>query len=425
MSKTAEKSRGLAQRPNSVLRVFSLTLLSLIMFFPILRISQLSLLLTLFFITGVIFSLKTILTTILDTSIRHLLISSGFFVLLLISFFYSFNKDYAQIVLLRQISLFCFPLIFFYGFKLTRQEIFLMCKLFVLANALVAIFFIFILTKSEQGIDIISNRLLITNITAKDWHPTYVSTFFLASLFFTIASLFSSKGLPFFLLSLLVGLFLCAILLLGSRIIVYLMLTLVPLYVFIKLKTLRIKGVFVLSFFALMIGFGYFVSSNHSLEFRLINHLNSLFKRIVLDDLAVSGLDMRYFINQCNSELFLRNPIFGVGVGDVQYSLNNCYLDKEFFTLYESEFNSHNTYFYLLLSGGLVTFLSFLGALAYTIFMYWKRRNILAIFLILSLLVVFLTENFLVRINGIVFFSILSSLLYYAEFLISNHVSKE
>ena len=117
-----------------------------------------------------------------------------------------------------------------------------------------------------------------------------------------------------------------------------------------------------------------------------------------------NSTSIRVLIYKCAVETIFKNPLFGVGIGDVQELLDQCYfIEKSNFT--KEKYNSHNQYLYTWLSAGIIGFLIFMSLLGY----YFKKAiqyNDSIMFSVLVLYcIIFLFENVLSRQSGVIFFS--------------------
>ena len=111
----------------------------------------------------------------------------------------------------------------------------------------------------------------------------------------------------------------------------------------------------------------------------------------------------RLTIFRCSFETVREQFIFGVGVGDVEDELLNCY-DKISFDLVEKNYNTHNQYLSILLGTGFIGLIAFLFFLYYTTMLFYKT-NQFEIFLVLIFFIIsFISENILERQNGIILF---------------------
>lgn len=396
----------------------SFLLICLLMFFPMFEVKTNSKIILFFFIFSVVLNFKTGINSIKNSTIHGLVINSLFFLLLVVSIIYTSDKNTGFKIITRQLSFVLFPIIIFHFINLTKKQLIILAKLFVIANLLSVIYLYIKLSINVSVLEVATSnfdfRSIINAGTYKDWHPTYISAFILTSIILLIEYCYNvNKNAYQILATVLVVVFSLFLFMLNSRAVVYSYIIIIPLYLFIKTKTLKGRIIFLLLFIPFLVGFYYLLMNNFSLNYRLVLQLEKVYAWFTDATVSTSGIDVRYFINQCNTNLFLNNPFLGYGIGDVSYNLSNCYLDMEFIELYENNLNTHNNYFYLLLSGGLITLCAFLVLVINNMVLSLKTKNYAYFFFLMLLMVVFLTETFFERLNGIIFFSAFNSLFYY------------
>lgn len=106
----------------------------------------------------------------------------------------------------------------------------------------------------------------------------------------------------------------------------------------------------------------------------------------------------------------LPDPISGVGTGDYKTVLNQYYSDHQMKRYASESFNSHNQFIQLLLSNGLLGIGAFLLMIIRPLYLSYKNDNILATLCLFPFLIYGVTEVFLGRYQGIVFFVFLHQL---------------
>ena len=114
----------------------------------------------------------------------------------------------------------------------------------------------------------------------------------------------------------------------------------------------------------------------------------------------------------CSFEVIGSNWLWGVGTGDGQDALNNCYEMSGFSdVLYKLNFNSHNQFLQTWLDNGLLAFLCLLGLLLFSFCKGLQTNNTLLLFFTILVFLSFLTENYLSAQKGIFFFGFFLSFL--------------
>ena len=120
--------------------------------------------------------------------------------------------------------------------------------------------------------------------------------------------------------------------------------------------------------------------------------LNDSWERAVLWESAVAAVS---------------NPLLGVGTGDYKVALNDYYLVHNLTQFASESYNSHNQFIQILFSNGVLGVLAFSFMLGRPLYMAMKSRNILTILCVFPFLIYGMTEVFLGRYQGVVFFALL------------------
>lgn len=130
------------------------------------------------------------------------------------------------------------------------------------------------------------------------------------------------------------------------------------------------------------------------------------------DPLLFNSTNVRLGSLYCSTEVFKSNWLLGVGAGDVQDKLDQCYDEKIGAIIYTWDtYNNHNQYLFFATATGIIGLLSFIGMMIYLIVLSVKRNHGTAIFFLSSSAILFLTENVLVRSDGIMYFAVIGYFL--------------
>lgn len=243
-------------------------------------------------------------------------------------------------------------------------------------------------------------------------HPTYFSMFLLLSASISIRSFFkkeiSSKHKMFSMLNSILCFF--VILLLSSKMVI---LT-TGFTVFFMLST-NFRSLDKTQLRFALISFG-LITITFSFIFKDV--VGERFKEIKteykkpIEGLYFNSTNVRVAIIKCSMGLISEVPVLGYG-NSLQADLNKCYRAK-----YNSDFylrggyNTHNYYMHLLLYGGFLFFIVFIVYIC-NLFNKLKGSYIGLLFLV-QILIINLTENFLGRHYGIVFFTYFISIYYFS-----------
>jgi O-antigen ligase len=116
-----------------------------------------------------------------------------------------------------------------------------------------------------------------------------------------------------------------------------------------------------------------------------------------------NGLTLRLVKWQCSIEGLLSHPLLGVGIGDTQDYLQECYKEKRFWgEVYR--YNSHNQFFQTALGLGFVGLITLISIVVYQVRTAMKTKFYLLFVFVLMTSACFLTESVLERKQGIVFY---------------------
>lgn len=129
---------------------------------------------------------------------------------------------------------------------------------------------------------------------------------------------------------------------------------------------------------------------------------------------AISNTQIRNGIYYCSFLIVKENFIFGVGIGDTQDALDSCYKNEIPSNVYEVfQFNTHNQYLQTLISNGLIGL--FLMIVSYCCLIVIKKRSKLYLMFFILVALSMFTENILNRHDGVLFFGLFNTLLFYSN----------
>lgn len=120
----------------------------------------------------------------------------------------------------------------------------------------------------------------------------------------------------------------------------------------------------------------------------------------------VNSISMRGIIYSCDWELLKSNTFIGVGAGDVQEELNQCYETYNQPKMLDDTYNTHNEYINMWLSAGILGLAAILILFALPLFSAFRNRDYSYLFFLLFMFVCFMFENILSRQKGVLFFSL-------------------
>lgn len=124
-----------------------------------------------------------------------------------------------------------------------------------------------------------------------------------------------------------------------------------------------------------------------------------------------NGLTIRLALWECTWELIAKQPLLGTGIGDYMDELRGKYQEKNFRLGLTRDLSPHNQYLLIWLSLGLAGFLVFILSIACPSIYAYKQRNYLYLAFMLMISINMFTEEILSVYRGVVFFSFFNSLL--------------
>ncbi|WGD35764.1 O-antigen ligase family protein [Olleya sp. YS] len=396
-------------------------LLFLLSFFPILNIKILSILSLLFFSSSIFLNLKNIKVNYIKIGCKPLLVNCLFYLLLVVSILYSPLKSTGADFLIRQIGLLLMPIILIYAIKIPNRLIKYMTIVFIGSNILVVIYFIVKLNLIQDFINQpsaffnTSYFIEISNsLDYKDWHATYIAINNLLACVFLANYITKPKAIQYKVLAVfLIGFFLVFSLILNSRIIFLLNLLIIPFFLFFKIKTVRFKVITLISM--LLLFFLLFKVSNNNKLGRIFEHPVQYY---VSNFSAKTVLGVRYQVQKCSVELISRSPLLGYGIGYEKSLLTDyCFEVKNFQNKYLKSYTSHNVYLSTMFSAGIFALLALLYMLFNNLVLGIKQRDLTYVSFLIIFILGFLTENYLIRLNGILLFAFLNSYFYQKNYI--------
>jgi len=101
------------------------------------------------------------------------------------------------------------------------------------------------------------------------------------------------------------------------------------------------------------------------------------------------------------------HPWLGVGTGDYKKELNQFYLDHHLTNYAQESFNLHNQFIQILFSNGVIGFVGMLILLGRPLYLSVRNQNVLGAITFFPFLIYGMSEVFLGRFQGVVFFALL------------------
>jgi hypothetical protein len=318
----------------------------------------------------------------------------AFVAILTIGLAYTDNMDAGLSVLETSLSLGVFPIVFLKVLPLGKDRLYFICYSFG-AGLLVALLFCF--GQSLWSYSMFGDSAVFygNNLTSflENTHPTYFAYYTIFTITFGLYLLYYDEGhlSPAVLIALLMFLF-AMLLLLGTTAIVAILFSL--LYFILKFtfegkRLASYRAAFFCSVFFLL----FLVTVN---SFEIIGYStqseNDYWERYALWESALKAMP---------------NWVIGVGTGDYMSVLLHYYSSHGQHDFATSNLNAHNQYIEVLFSVGIAGIGAFILMVGRPIYWAIRTQNILGFLTFFPFLIYGMTEVFLGRFQGVIFFALL------------------
>jgi O-antigen ligase len=344
---------------------------------------------------------------------RKYIASILFFIILIVSCFYSQDTYNAIKKVETSFSLIIFPTIFYFvaGDKeiincrtlITVKKVFIFS---VLTFLLISFFYFYATEPYYTFKSVLVHYSNLVNIRVSTYliHPIYLSIYVGVAIIFSLQIInesSSKKNIPI-IISLLFLIVFMAILSKKGPI-----LSFIPLGVFFLLKNTNKKVYYLIPVFLILL-----VSIIYLPKYKGVNNFVELNNLINRKNEQNSSTSIRLQIYGCSIEQIIKSPVFGYGIGDVSKVLNECYENKNPILL-EKHYNSHNQFFSIYLSTGIIGFFAFIYFFVFILKLANKKDTQILYFLVLYFCFNMFTENILEREDGVILVSFLLSLYFF------------
>ena len=401
-------------------QVVGSVLLAVLACFPLFPLRQAGMLILLWGVSALLFFVKRPALTQKEWLSFGVLILP--YIVLALSGLYSTNPQLREFALVQKISMWAFPLgILAMSHTLDRDKVSMMSIAFSLSVLLLGIYgnlmifiegFIPVDLAYERTNSAVRYRLSIEHYTKI--HPTYMAVFQLFAII-SLGDLFSLLKRTGRANSLLAAIatsivLLIAMLLMSGARFPLIAAILVGTYFFLKGNLSRKLKIWIPVSVLLIGGIG--MASSSTLQQR--------FSEISLENLTAppqgnhhNSTNIRVGIYRCALSLIGKNPLLGVGLGNTQEALNECYSGYDTPIYSDKDYNTHNSYLNFWVASGIFGFLSLVLLFGYALYQCRTNSVFSAIILIMALCA--LTENYFDRQMGVVFYAMFLSLFVFAS----------
>jgi O-antigen ligase len=241
-------------------------------------------------------------------------------------------------------------------------------------------------------------------------HAIYYSVYLSFAVLFIINELFREKTKKIYSLYLIILslFFLTMLVLLSSRTVIFSSFVVIAILFFSNILKRR-KLTKEIVFIGLLITFGILASSRLDFVKTRFSSLTNSNLTSNPDGENANGLTVRVATWKCSVQLIKENWLLGLGTGNVQDQINECNKNRNHWIGY-FDYNAHNQFLQTWLTTG-IPGLFFLSMLIIKLFaLALRQRNKFLLSTSFIIFMVFLTESFLERQEGIVFFALFSSI---------------
>jgi O-antigen ligase len=386
--------------------------------FPILKYAFSFALLSLLLVVSLFTYRHSLRSVFVDRKrLRFFFLATGFYWFLTASLLYTGNLAYGVNVLQHGLYLLVYPLIILVIFPpIQRQHVHMVLLSFLLATLLYSLYMHgqFLLLGLYQHyrpaeFNDLPFRLALMNFGVGSAHPTYVSMWFFFCALYLTDCLFSyrlGRGWTVVVAVFLIIYFIASAVILSSKISIIAFVVGQIVLLYLHIHRVNVRRVIIIT---ILMVFTVAVFKISFLRARFVDELISAPLTPPVG-VATNSTNIRIGIYHCVLDLAGDHWLFGVGVGDVQDSLNKCYEQYQTEVYKEIDYNSHNNFFDILLSGGIVAFVALLVLFFINCRDSLINDNIMFVVMIVLMAICMMAENILSRNHGVVFYSLFCSL---------------
>lgn len=338
-----------------------------------------------------------------------------FWVLHLLSLFYTSNISYGLSDVFQKISLLIIPIVFIPDF-INKNSYLLIHKAFILGLILSSLYFVvralvlsIVITPvgiffKPNPVGVPWENFFFYDLFVKPHHPTYYSMYLTLGISILLNSIRERsifiKRWPIYLLTIY---FIGIIFLTSSKAGILTVFTVLLVILFWYLKS---KGKLILSSaLVVLIISGVFVATRNNRFSATITYLKDYTSQTEANDNDLAKKDLtRLEIWKSVPKVFSGvDLIFGVGAGDVKVRLKEAYLANNAVNAFKEELNTHNQFLQTLVGIGLIGFIVLIIILGYSSYLALKSKDMIFISFIIIVSMNFMFEALLERVFGVLY----------------------
>lgn len=258
----------------------------------------------------------------------------------------------------------------------------------------------------EESLRVNSFRLAVTKIPVLADHTIYISMFLGIALLFVMAYFRESTRRIKTLFLVTATIIVVNLFLISSKGIIIAIFLSALFFIFLYLKSLKVKLLIVASSVALfLLSIMYLPTLERRFrELRIASTYNKIQPN--------NSSSVRIGIYKCVLQTIKEKPILGYGLGTSPQ--RECYKEASDH-LYNYNFNSHNQYFGYMLNAGIFGVLTLLLFLFFHFRYSIKHKDHMYLIMVFFFSIVMLTENILERQSGLILFMFMMSFMFYSR----------
>lgn len=342
------------------------------------------------------------------SKIFKLLLINSLFINFLFSLIYAYNLKFGIDYLVRCLPI---PIISMFFYVLSYDDLAFFAVKFkrffiincVIYSVLIFTYFTYLYIETPNlDISVFYSFLDYEFFGIKE-HPIYISVALGTAIFFLIQKPFEFQKK--YLSSFLFILILCLMFLARKGVILAIIFAIVLYF----LKTIEFKK-FRFAFLGIILLFSISLlvpkAKEHYLEILNINYNT---------ENTETSTGIRYVLWKNGLNLINNYPFFGYSIGDSNEAISNELMLNGYEKLSIQKPHCHNQYLEILLSIGFFGLLIFLFSWSILLINFLKCKDYFSFYFLIFFFIIFLTESYLYRQNGLILFSLITSLLVFKE----------
>ena len=335
---------------------------------------------------------------------KLLLLPIGFYLIHIISSFYSSNTTEALFDLEVKFSFLLLPIIFGLQKNTSNKEFINILRIYVHATSLS----MFGLLAINIGRYIDGGRFLFYNDYSNMLHPSYLSMYLIFNILIIVFLFIKKQEKPIFLL--VSGVISFVTLFIAESKAGQLTALLMVIYIGFQLIPSKFRKLAIISSLAPIMVFGYIAKDTKRFSFfvKAIEHYSQIKEH---PEKIIESTALRILAWSASVDVIKRNPIIGVGNGDIKDELSKVYAKRNYKKPLEMHMNSHNQYLETAVGQGLIGLIFLLIMFIAPLFIVHQNPLLVQGFILLAVLSVLVESMFNTQ-AGVIFIAFFYSLLF-------------